>query len=311
MRQHEARLKFVMLVLAVLLAGCGSTGQEVMATSAPRPSATTTADDQAANQRIAWTAEVERQKMQILEWTATAAPSAIPATQTQAAAMQRAIETQQSIISTAMVMTQNAPTMVVAMAEAQTMAQYSELDMLVRLFALFGLGCFFLGISVFLFRKPMMREEEPVDRVYPLEMGTVVTIKKENSGYLSTSRLVLPCSAEQLTELADGLISGEKSLAINVWEGRNSQTFTRESFAAVRNFLQVNRLAQSAGVGRLVLTAEGEAFLRAWQDKRALPSSYEFEARTNEKRGEIPHDHEDHERPHGLGEVAFDRRSEL
>jgi len=55
------------------------------------------------------------------------------------------------------------------------------------------------------------------------------------------------------------------------WEGKESEHWTRPGFMAMRNFLQANGFARSTGGGMLMLTAEGESFLRAWLEQGSVP----------------------------------------
>jgi hypothetical protein len=262
------------------------------------------------NEQIGYTAESERQEMQILEWTATAAPSSIPATQTQTYLNDKANATRQSMMITSVVMTQQAPTMIIAMAQAETQARFAPINAGIYVFAIFSISCFLIGMTVWFLRRPVemgtqTESEETPEEPYELDLGTVVNVKKNNDGYLSTRRMVVPCTPEQLTELAEGLISGEKTLAINQWEGRNTK-LTRDTFMAVRNFLQTNQYVRNAGgVGNLALTADGEAFFREWREKQTLPPSFEFFPGVDANAPETSHDHENHERNHGAGEVVY------
>lgn len=263
---------------------------------------------------LAFTAEAERRQMWLYGETATAAMTAIPATQTQAAMMADAIATQQSIMITSQVMTQRAPTMIVALANATSQAQFARIDAIVRIFALFGLGCFMLGIGLWLLRSPpkiVERAEDvhipdaPEDPIiHPIDLGTVITVKNDQGGgFVSASKMMVPCTPEQLTELAEGLISGNKTLAINQWEGKMSVTFTRDVYILMRNFMQANRLVRSDRAGRLMLTADGEAFFRAWLEQRSIPPSYEFDPGSADITGKTAHEHENHAHDHAVGEA--------
>jgi hypothetical protein len=74
----------------------------------------------------------------------------------------------------------------------------------------------------------------------------------------------LPCSDEEMTALADGVINGGKSLAVGQWEGESSP-FTRNSFLPVRYWLRARGFAEVGNKpGEIVLNDSGRAFLRGW-----------------------------------------------
>ena len=260
----------------------------------------TTLHETYLNQQLAYTAEVERMAMQVFEWTATAAPSSIPATQTQTWINNQVNATRQSMAITSVAMTQQEPTMIVALAQAQTQARFAPINAGIYVFAILSICIFMLCMAIFFLRKPL--EIVHSESVPELD-NTVVNVSKSNGGFKTTNRLVVPCSPQQLTELADGLIDGGKSLAVNQWEGRET-TFTRPVYYAVRNFLQSNQFARGAGgIGNLAITSEGETFFRTWLETHHIPLSFEFLPREEQGTGETAHAHE----PHGYvlgGEVV-------
>ena len=133
-------------------------------------------------------------------------------------------------------------------------------------------------------------------------MHTVIDLKTDNGGgFSSTQRVVVPCTAKQLTHLAAGLMSERKTLAFKYWEVKGS--LGRETYLKVRDFMLAQGFAVDNGKGVLALTDKGRGFLRDWLNRSSLPHSYEFEPESQGVQGEAPHDHENHDREAVVGEV--------
>lgn len=224
------------------------------------------------------------------QFTATAYATSMPATQAQQARINSARETE-------IHMTIIAPTQVYAMAQSQTYAknadkiQAAELAMEIAfsiMLVSIGMAVVFLTIA-----KLSERPKPPSDTEYKIPnlnapiiqpiaqvvapVETVLRVTHDSaSAYSSMSRMVVPCTPEQFTALVTGVLSEGKSLAFNVWEGADSP-FTRDEFTLVRNWMLSNRLAQSAGQGSLILSADGESLFIEWLNSQNLPENYKFE----------------------------------
>ncbi len=296
--------------------------QRLLAEAAERLNVKVTAEEeQRIQQRLAWTAQSDQWTAQASQWTATAVGTSVPLTSTQQAVLNTQIPAQQALMSAQMTATQGAPTLMVAMRDAEIAVYYAPVKAIGILFALFTLGIFFLSMSYNLYKDDQRKRERMVRQqdaeagagaeneaptiIHPIDlpMTTIQMTHDHGGGFSSSKRLMVPCSEAQLTELAEGLISGRKTLAFNQWEGKSSQHFTRPVFQQVRAFLQINKLAKSAaGAGNLMLTDEGEAFFRKWLDTRSLPHSYEFGPESQGLQGESAHDHENHAHDFPVGE---------
>ena len=77
--------------------------------------------------------------------------------------------------------------------------------------------------------------------------------------------------------------------------------WTRETFYAMRNYMQVHRYVQSASSGMVVLTEQGREFLRAWLDHQSLPRGVEFSPKTDEMSMSMSHIYENHGHENGGG----------
>jgi len=205
-------------------------------------------------------------------------------------ATQQAITiSQMTMESSQMTAVKEAPTQLVAMTQAETARQYGWVITFVQLFAMFSLGICLLSIAAFAFRSvPTVH----VDPAPPVPTGftsiaqtaspIVLNVRTDNGGgFTHTERMIIPCTPEQLTKLVSGVLNDGQSLAYEFWNMREdidkSAPFTRDEFTAVRNWLLSNRLAQSVGQGKLMLSAIGESLFIEWLNNQALPESYKFE----------------------------------
>ena len=226
----------------------------------------------------------DKRNQEILSWTATAAGTVIPLTATRQVALSTEVAAQQSLVAGILTSTHEAPTQMAAMLRAQETARYVALSNIIDLIAKIALSVFAIGIVAFMFRFPVQPKVEPEEEEEP-QIETVVHMRRDNGqGAFSQQRLVVPCSDEQLTELAELAINGEKKFGINRLE-TNSRTFKsqRETLLAVRQFLFDNKLVIADAKGTITLNAEGEAFLSGWFESHQLPDNYEFEEMEKEE----------------------------
>lgn len=274
----------------------------------------TAAEKDRIQQQLAWTAEANQWTAQANQWTATAALTSIPLTSTQQSVVNTQVPIDQALMAGQLTATKEAPTQMMAMIDAKIYEEHGETDFLIRMFVLGALGVFLLGIGLFaLAARPkgegkassaaptsVVREPDLI----PLkqEPETVVKVKMDNGqGFGQDILLTVPCTREQLTELAARVINDGATLGVNNWEGEKS-LLTRAVIGRLRSFFQANKMAISAGAGRVSLTEEGLAFLRGWLDRGTLPYSYSF---PSSERAEIPlgmsHEHDTHAVAHGGG----------
>jgi len=245
---------------------------------------------------------------QVQGWTATAALTSVPATQTQQAINNTQIPAQQRIMSTAQSMTIVAPTLAAAIIETQERAKYGWINYVVL--ALGSLTAIALMVYVILFINHNLKATEQIEAVeaepfiVPLDEPLVVTVKTSEP-YPQANILTVPCTPDMLTEFADGIVNEYKQLAVKYWEGSQSKLWTRELYYPMRHFMQANQYAQSAGGkdGRLVLLAAGEAFLRGWLTTQSLPHRYKFDSNIVVNPDETSLDREPHGQEKAVGEV--------
>ena len=215
-------------------------------------------------EQIQFTATAEARDFAIYEWTATAAMTSIPLTATAQAVNSTAIVKQQALQAAAMTQTKEAPTQLVAMVNAETQKKFAPLQAVVNIFAMVGLTVFGVGIGIFALsragvtRVPAPQPPDDYRPIVPVDdmPETTVTVHHDNgAGYGTYERLRIPCTADQLKEIAGKILTGEKTLAFGQWEGTQ---VSRGVLLDFRNFLMANRFAVSAGMGQVALTHEGQ-----------------------------------------------------
>jgi len=107
------------------------------------------------------------------------------------------------------------------------------------------------------------------------ELETVVWIKNIKDNGAKSLRYTIPCSPDQLTELAEKITQGEKTLGINQWEGADT-LFTRDVILHVRAWLRDNQFVTPTDDGQLAPTGELFDFFCGWLETKKLPDEYEF-----------------------------------
>lgn len=256
-------------------------------------------DHEMAMQNAQATAQAESNRMVQLGWTATAALTAVPLTATAQRENMTAIADYKAVTIAQITATAHAPTQVVADANAQTQAQLAPAFAFAQLFAMFAVG-FFAIFAVLFMRWYWMREDAraharspqgvaerhgfvPIPQVAPepepefiQPTETVITVRQDRGdGNMRMDKYTVPCTREQLLQVAENVLANGWSLAINQWEAAGT-LFTRNTFSKLRAWLQANKFAVSTGGGALALSPEGHAFLDAFLNASQLPAEYQF-----------------------------------
>lgn len=214
--------------------------------------------------------------------TATAAVVSIPLTSTAQVVNSTAIANYQAMQAAQMTATKQAPDLLREMKSAQ--AYNAIADFWVHVWALGMFGVFAVTVPMAMFRLPRKSEPAPIPPapVYPREplnipiVPTETVVRLERTGsFPRMDKMVIPCTREQFDEFVRGVILERRTLAYNNWEGADAP-FTRDEFTLMRNFLQANQLAQSAGNGSLIISAKGEEIFNGWIEAETIPTEYNF-----------------------------------
>lgn len=264
-------------------------------------------------QQLAWTAESNQWTAQANQWTATAALTSVPLTATQQSVVNTQVPIDQALMAGQLTATKEAPTQMVAMIDAKIYEEHGETDFIVRMFVLGALGVFLLGVGLFAFgarsketakagsAAPARAKVEP--DLIPLRQDheTVVKVKTDNGqGFGQDILLTVPCTREQLSELADGVINGGVTLGVNNWEGEKT-LLTRAVIGRMRHFFEVNKMATRDAAGRVSLNEDGIGFLHGWLRRGTLPHSYSFPSSGSAEPLGMSHEYDAHAVAHGGG----------
>jgi hypothetical protein len=235
----------------------------------------TAAHEAILNQQMQATQIVEQNNFAKLQWTAQAVNTVIPLTATQQAAINTQIPRQQALVAAQLTATKEAPAQARAMIDSQLQAKYGAVNYIVSMFAMGAISIFAIGLIIFLF----MRVRDPKEQVlveptkpifedmYKIDLG--------QGDYSIRKKHEVPCASEQLTELSELVVNGERTFGINRLEN-TSRTLTRDVLYQMRGFYLDNNLAVPAGAGQIALNDEGERFHQYWFDRHELPNEYKF-----------------------------------
>lgn len=207
--------------------------------------------------------------------TATAAYTSVPLTATQQVYANTEMAARQRLQAAQLTATIAAPTQMMAMARAENYQKYGGVDYFVKWFFIVVIVAFLIGLLAWMLRNPVMQKQTEEPQKQPTSF-TVNYVKRENGGY-KQSNLSVPCSPEQLTELAELAANGEKRFGINRLE-KSSRTFKsqRETLLKVRQFLKDNEFVIGDEDGHIALNADGEGFLLDWFEDHKLREGYAF-----------------------------------
>ncbi len=258
-------------------------------------------EHEAAMQNADATAQAQADEFTRDGWTATAALTAIPLTSTAQVDNLTAIADYKAVTIAQLTATAALPTQIVAESNARTQAKLAPVFAFVQLFAIFAIGVFMLFAAWFMrwywMREdarqektahaaspqgvaerngftPIAQSEPEPEFIQPTE--TVITVRQDHGdGNMRMDKYTVPCTREQLLQVAENVLTKGWTLAINQWESAET-LFTRNTFGKLRSWLQSNQFAVSAGSGTLALSPEGQAFLDAFLNAAQLPTEYQF-----------------------------------
>ena len=280
------------------------------------------------------TAEHERDEMLRLGWTATRAaetsiaqdatntalPTWLPPTQT-AQVLDRAVNVYVAGVEAGqLTATHEAPTQVVAMAQAQAEADMAPVREFAQASLAFAGAVFMLalvGLIVWAMRQPhkAQPEDKPTERPLPPinsyrapaepEAAPVVIEPMETDEYA-----IVPCSPDDLDALAMGWRS--VGLAVNQWDGTKrpsplTSSNKKETILRMRNFMRDpmrGLAAENPNTKQLGVTRKGEIFFDSWLRDGSLPHQWRFAPEEAVSSGNSVHAHENHAHENEEGAVG-------
>jgi len=249
--------------------------------------------------------------------TAAIAPTAIYLTAEQQKVLNTQIPAQQALEAAWITATHEVPENELKFQQARNTANYGWIEFLLKDAMLLSF-CFFAclagvylllrGISLYKLEEVMAKfkllEEKVVQhtKLNRYRMNDFAeTIRKEREELTNQAKMitpidiaqplsndiVVPCTPDQLSEIAENVLVRGKSLAYDHYAG-NGSLFKRETYAPMYSFFQGQKFAISTGVKNkgIILTdsetavredkLSGLAFLEQWHTQRTLPEGFVF-----------------------------------
>ena len=261
--------------------------------------AATAAHEQRVHEESAWTAQADMWTAQSDSWTATLALTTIPLTSTQQAAVNTQVPIDQALMAGQLTATHEAPDLALKAAQVDYFEQYGWVNYFAVAalgFGMFGLGVFALSKSKSSNRTMVTYQQtaelealavdeaatkvvaDPIQRedLVPLmdndEPRVLVVVHENPNGGPGEERFYVPCTDDQLFELAARVLDDGATLGINNWEGDETE-LTRKAMKRLRGYFQEKQLVTSLGAGRLKFNERGLALLRVVRGRKPLPSS--------------------------------------
>jgi hypothetical protein len=197
---------------------------------------------------------------QASQFTATAYATSIPATQT-------AQSMESMVRGTERAMTITAPTQMVAMANARAVSETATFRAQVDAFVVLcvGVAMVLIGAGIFLmvYFDVQVKTKAPkiVEKDIPVPIPFVhVAGPQSDKGGVRMIRAEVPCTIEQLLELADGIVNRGMTLAFGQWE----DTIVHKSLKELRAFFVQHEFAKVllGKGGELGIEVLGEEFLQ-------------------------------------------------
>lgn len=247
------------------------------ALEAVRVNAQITAEyEQRIQEQLNITAEAERRNFEMWGWTQTAAPTSIALTST----AQLILFGNQTMQAGQMTATAQAPTLIVAMAQSESRVKHVQTDYIISSIGVLSVAFCMLALGLFLLKKTVTMKsaariaDELIDSQEDTPAGIDLTLRDETTPEKS-EHYRFPCSQEQLTELAEMVVNGERTFGYNRME-TTSRTFRnqREALNATRQVLEKAHLAVNTHNGESVINERGVRFFERWFDDHKLPDEF-------------------------------------
>lgn len=248
------------------------------AMEAVRVNAAITAEfEQRIQEQLQMTAQADLLYFQMQGWTQTAQPTAVMLTATQQAVINTQVAGQQTLQAGQLTATAQAPALMIQIADAQNYAQHKQTGLIIGwVFQILLGSAAFLGVVltfILLFRpgKKVIENPEASVEIEP----DMTPYLREDLGQGDFTKWRVPCTEEQLTELGEMVVNGERNLAINRLE-TSSRTLRRPTLIHLRKFFRMNGFAIELGNGEIALNDRAVTFIQQWFEDHELVSGYQF-----------------------------------
>ena len=232
----------------------------------------TNAEAERVQERLAWTHQADVLTQQAESATAAAFPTYYPATQTAQVKKDLFALQQENNDRAQLEATLRAPTMIIAMANAKTIAEYSDEMQWATIFAIASLGVLSISLALLILFRAFSetKQSQPVIVDLNEQDNKDIPLAKINDNVML--RAEIPCNTDQLIEFAEGVINRNMPFSFGAWEG----TEVHKRLKEIREFFKDHKLAKyiKGSNGMMDPLAEGEAFLRYVIEHGEPPKPY-------------------------------------
>lgn len=178
--------------------------------------------------------------------------------------------------------TANAPTQIVAMNNSIRAVKNSKRDDIIFMIVAISFSFFAVSMGVFLFWKmrtitaaDIARQEATTEYQPPEVPEGLTPYVREDHGSGDFTKWFVPCTPEQMTEIWELVVNGERNFAINRLE-TTTRTLRRPVLTKLRKWLRQNDFATELGAGEIALNDRFVAFVEKWGEDHELEEGYQF-----------------------------------
>lgn len=178
-----------------------------------------------------------------------------------------------SIIATS---TAEAPIHAAQLLQVATNAKNEKRDSIIYVSVAIATVIFLISVPMGVFRLAKAQEQKRDTEYQPsvLPDGLQPYIR-EDRGNGDFGQWMVPCTPEQMTEIWELVVNGERNFGINRIES-TSRTLRRPTLVKLRKWLRENKFATELPAGEIALNDRAVAFIEKWGEDHELEEGYEF-----------------------------------
>lgn len=206
--------------------------------------------------------------------TATAAGTQIAQVSTQNAIAVWNLTLESSHITS----TAEAPAQAAKLLQVATNAKNEKRDNIIYVSIAIAVIIFLVGVPSGVWRYVKLQEKRATTEYQPetptVPEGLTPYIHEDKSGG-DFERWYVPCTPDQMTEIWELIVNGERNFGINRIE-TTSRTLRRPTLVKLRKWLRENKFATELGAGEIALNDRFVAFVEKWGEDHELEEGYQF-----------------------------------
>ena len=166
-----------------------------------------------------------------------------------------------------MTATAQAPMMIVSLANSENKVKHMQTDYIINMIGVGSVAGLCIVLVWFLIWK--MRTFATIPPPNNTEYQTPIVPEgftpyiREDHGGGDFTKWFVPCTEEQMTEIWELVVNGERNFAINRLE-TNTRTLKRPTLTKLRKWFRANEFATELGAGEIALNDRAVAFIEKW-----------------------------------------------